>query len=1099
MKILISNLFVLSFLVSTLSAQQEYLTARPDWAGMWFNINDVDFTGFEDVRAGRADRLAWKDMEPAEGVYDFSELKSELEKALGENYYYYFVFWTGPSAGEWIYDQVPMVVTDQGTFPYYLDTDYKAYLTAFLDTLAGTIASWPKELIDHLVFIQPGFGATGDRQLYKGTPVDSQYEISTAQYLGFMQEMTIVITEAFKNRSETADIRFLWNISDYDGSEPINPNKEEEELYGKWMKENFNCQLRKQQYTIAVGYLSPNEVIQDNEQRNNFYGNTGRWGGNPEFVRGELNEGETAITPLYQLKPFLFYYWTAISGVDRGLDGWELKVLKKDYKEAYAFSHRYSFYKKPEKSPVAFIALRDILDYSDINRFPESEYGSADKSNISRVNNILSEFAEYGAGNDDMTAAIQSSQIAYLKETKGYNDCLWNVIARNNQRFITQIDANETSAGYWRVGISQTQPYGRFCRGFDVEKGKNTMYFDIDDSYFLGNQDAGVHRLKIRIIYYAEEEGSWKLNYHAVEDTIKTAVEISNEPGHGWRSEEIYIEDALLNNGGPNGADLVLQNTGGTDCKFHLIEISRDIVIPGNDSVPVSSIEIQDPGEQVLYLDETLQLVAKVAPADAGNQAVNWSSTNPDVANINGFGKISALAHGVTSIIVSSFDGSISDTIEITVIDPDFGQLPYGKKKRTIPGYIEAEEYDVGGQGISFNDVTGKEGGLNFRPEDPVDFRVAGIDTVVTKTENGEWLEYTIDVEEGMYDLTLHYVSAWPEDCQVVFTIDGEEIARFSSLKAAATTGDWETILTATIQNIQLQGGTDKILKVSIEETRGNVQLDAYEFIVSEIVNVDEVNIGNCPSTDLTAGQQYQLNVEVLPSDAFNSLVSWSTSDASVAAVDDFGVVSAIAEGVAVITVTSDDGGNHDQCNINVSRAYVPVSGIALFGCPPGALPIDSTVQLGFEIMPENADDQSVAWSSSDASVASVDENGLVTAISPGTAGITVSSGEGSYTDECSIVVETGSNVQAFSYALKSVKMYPNPFTGKLYFELSDGGVHTSISIYNTLGELLISEETHASLYEMDVSHLPNEKFFIVRVVSGRYTACFKAVGNRLN
>ncbi len=578
-KLLRAVLLIKILLITSFLSPAQYLTERPDWGGLWFNINNVDFTGFEDVRAGRADRVQWRNIERTRGNYDFSEIKTELQKASDEDYYYYFVLWTGPHSPDWIYGDVPRVETDRNQmFPYYLDEDYKRYAKTLFDTLAGAIASWPQELLDHLVYIQPGFGSTGDRQIYKGNPLDKKYVISDEEYVDYMKEMTISFTEAFYNRPATANMRFLWNISDYDGSRPINVNRYGEEIYGKWMKENYDCQLRKQQYTIAVGFLNPNEMDQDNEQRDNFYGNSGRWGGNPEFVRGEFNENETAITPLYKLNPFLFYYWTAISSVDRGLDAWELKILREEYRDAYAFSHRYSFYKRADQSPYAFVALRDILDYSDTERFPEDIYGDAYQGNNERVSKILKEYSDYGAKNDDNSTALNETGITYLKTTKGYNDCLWNVIARNNRRFITQIDANETSAGYWRVGITQNQPYGRFARGFDVEKEKNTMYFDVDDNYFLGNQMEDENNLKVKIIYYAEEEGSWELLYHATDDTMKKALEVTNEVGQGWLSKEVMLEDALLNNGGPGGADLVLQNTGGTNVKFHLIELERDVV-----------------------------------------------------------------------------------------------------------------------------------------------------------------------------------------------------------------------------------------------------------------------------------------------------------------------------------------------------------------------------------------------------------------------------------------------------------------------------------------------------------------------------------------
>jgi len=586
------SFFIALFMSLTVSAQ--YITDRPDWAGIWINTankSSIDLQGLQNEIAGEAGRISWSNIEPTQGNFNFSDLLMTLQRAKAGGYYYYFVLWTGPNAPTWIYNTVPQVITTdpEEPFPYYLDPDYKLYMKNLFNGMANYLAGIDTSLTNRLAFIQPGFGATGDRQLYKGTPVDSQYNISDAQYVAFMQEMTNEFVSAFTSRPQTANIKFLFNIDDYDG-DPVIANPNAEEMFGKWIKEKYSCQLRKQQYTIAVGDLSPNEVVQDIEQRDNFFGNTGRWGGNPEFVRGELNEGETAITPYYQLNTKAFYYWTAISSVDRGLDAWEVKynTLSLDNREAFNFSHRYSFYKRADKSPYAFVALRDVLDYSDKVRFPEAQYGSATKSNESRVNSILSAYSAYGAKNDDMNAALTKVGVKYLKGTTGYNDCLWDVIARNNQRFITQIKANETSSGYWRVGFTQTQPYGRFCRGFDVAKNKNTMYFDVDDTYFEANRKSGDGNIKIKIIYYAKDSGSWELKYHAKNGSMKTALAVTNNTSQDWVTTEVTLNDALLNNGGVENADIILQNTGATNCKFHLIELERMVV---NSSTSVNYIE----------------------------------------------------------------------------------------------------------------------------------------------------------------------------------------------------------------------------------------------------------------------------------------------------------------------------------------------------------------------------------------------------------------------------------------------------------------------------------------------------------------------------
>jgi hypothetical protein len=194
------------------------------------------------------------------------------------------------------------------------------------------------------------------------------------------------------------------------------------------------------------------------------------------------------------------------------LDAWETKVgpfLTGKFNEAYSFSHRYSFHKRPATSPVAFVALRDVLDYSNEERFPAQVYGDVNKSNRSRIDTILKEYARYGASNEDSEAVMNTSGPDYLEESKGLNDVVWNVIDRNYQRHLFQIDPNGTSVGWWRVG-STDQPYGRFARAFESSSGRQAMSFKFVDGFIKSKPEA----VEIKVIYYDEFAGStWDLRY----------------------------------------------------------------------------------------------------------------------------------------------------------------------------------------------------------------------------------------------------------------------------------------------------------------------------------------------------------------------------------------------------------------------------------------------------------------------------------------------------------------------------------------------------------------------------------------------------------
>ncbi|MCQ2182378.1 MAG: Ig-like domain-containing protein [Bacteroidales bacterium] len=171
-----------------------------------------------------------------------------------------------------------------------------------------------------------------------------------------------------------------------------------------------------------------------------------------------------------------------------------------------------------------------------------------------------------------------------------------------------------------------------------------------------------------------------------------------------------------------------------------------------------------------------------------------------------------------------------------------------------------------------------------------------------------------------------------------------------------------------------------------------------------EIVKVTGVTL-NSTSLTLTEGESQTLSATVSPQDAANKKVIWSTSNASVASVDNGGKVTASAAGSATITVTTDDGGKTATCVVTVKAAVVPVTGVTL---EPSTLEItvgDADVKLTATVAPDNATDKTVSWSSDKTDVATVDTEGSVHAVAPGTATITVTTTDGGKTATCKVTV----------------------------------------------------------------------------------------------
>jgi uncharacterized protein YjdB len=135
----------------------------------------------------------------------------------------------------------------------------------------------------------------------------------------------------------------------------------------------------------------------------------------------------------------------------------------------------------------------------------------------------------------------------------------------------------------------------------------------------------------------------------------------------------------------------------------------------------------------------------------------------------------------------------------------------------------------------------------------------------------------------------------------------------------------------------------------------------------------------------ITGNNTVTLTATVLPSNASNKAVTWSSSNNAVATVSSSGVVTPIAAGIAIVTVRTVDGGYADACVVTVTTQEV--TGISL-SSNGQTLKVGSSLTLNPVISPSDASNKTVIWSSSNTAVATVSSSGVVTAIAPGVAAI---------------------------------------------------------------------------------------------------------------
>ena len=251
----------------------------------------------------------------------------------------------------------------------------------------------------------------------------------------------------------------------------------------------------------------------------------------------------------------------------------------------------------------------------------------------------------------------------------------------------------------------------------------------------------------------------------------------------------------------------------------------------------------------------------------------------------------------------------------------------------------------------------------------------------------------------------------WSSDKTEVATVDGD--GRVTAVKSG------EAVVTVTTED----GGKTASCKVTVK---------------AKAVGVTEVTLDKTELT-LTEGETETLTATVRPDNADNKKVTWSSDRTEVATVGGDGRVTAVKAGEAVVTVTTEDGGKTATCKVTVKAKVVPVTGVDV---KPWSVTIgaNGTTKLTCTVAPSNATNRNVRWESDNPSVATVDSDGNVRAVSAGVAKVGVVTEDGGFRSGCTVTVKEFSSgfevgglfyKTAEGYSIDFVEVTGNPGGGK--------------------------------------------------------------------
>ena len=267
----------------------------------------------------------------------------------------------------------------------------------------------------------------------------------------------------------------------------------------------------------------------------------------------------------------------------------------------------------------------------------------------------------------------------------------------------------------------------------------------------------------------------------------------------------------------------------------------------------------------------------------------------------------------------------------------------------------------------------------------------SGTCAVTVKAKTVNVMEVTLDrteltLTEGETEtLTATVKPDNADNRKVTWSSDKTEIATVGGAGRVTAVKAGEAVITVTTED----GGKTAACKVTVK---------------AKAVSVTEVTLDKTELT-LTEGETETLTATVKPDNADNKKVTWSSDKTEIATVDGAGRVTAVKAGVAVVTVTTEDGGKTATCKVTVKAKTVPVTGVEV---NPWAvtLSVRGTSKLSYTIRPADATNQNVKWESESPSVATVDSEGNVQGVAAGTAKICVTTEDGGFKSYCTVTVK---------------------------------------------------------------------------------------------
>lgn len=331
-----------------------------------------------------------------------------------------------------------------------------------------------------------------------------------------------------------------------------------------------------------------------------------------------------------------------------------------------------------------------------------------------------------------------------------------------------------------------------------------------------------------------------------------------------------------------------------------------------------TSIELNKSSLQLNEFD-TYKLTAQIFPSNATNKNINWSSSNESIATVEN-GVVTAINKGNAIIYASTTDGtSLIASCAVEVLKP-------------IRDIIISKDF------------------------------------------------YEIEVDKTC-QIDAYAIPTNASNNALVYESSDESVLKVDDYGLASALSEGHATVI-----IKSSDGTNISKEINFKVVR----------LISDIII-------ETADSEIEVGETYQLDAYAIPTNATNTTLSYKSSNEQVITVDNNGIITAISEGNASVIISTTDGTNiSKRCTFRVVRYVHEI----VMNPSSANMLVDETMRIDAYALPANASNTDIIFSSSDDRIVTVNDKGVVTAISEGEAIITVSACDNSgVSAQCNVTV----------------------------------------------------------------------------------------------